>query len=123
MSIRKSNKGGVPVRLSESKLKAIIAESMKKVLKEEANEYWWALWLTPKPTMRTNPDTYEPEYEETGIAELTLVKAPSLEEAKWIAEERFYKKYRDTFIVAQYRKATKEDFENFKEKRHLFIDI
>ena len=35
MNTRKPNRGGKPVRLSESKLKAIIAESMRKVLKEE----------------------------------------------------------------------------------------
>lgn len=34
MNTRKSNRGGVPIRLSESKLKAIIAESVANILNE-----------------------------------------------------------------------------------------
>ena len=40
MNTRKRNRGGVPVRLSESKLKAIIAESMRKAMNEEASEQY-----------------------------------------------------------------------------------
>lgn len=75
---------------------------------------WWAVWLTPKPTERMNHDTYETEYEETGMAELTIVKASSIEEAVWVAEERFYKRYRDSFVVVQYRMAKNEDFIKYK---------
>lgn len=38
MSIRKPNRGWVPIRLSESKLKAIIAESIRSVLSESEGE-------------------------------------------------------------------------------------
>ena len=45
MNTRKPNRGGVvPVRLSESKLKAIIAESMRKAMNEGASEQYSRLY-------------------------------------------------------------------------------
>lgn len=41
--MRKTNRGGA-IRLSESKLKAIIAESMRKAMNEEASEQYSRLY-------------------------------------------------------------------------------
>ncbi len=94
------------ITLTESTLRMIVKESVKRILRE-GNETWWGVW---------SQETWN-QYESDEIKWVfLLVKAATKEEAEGIAEDRLMSRRWMTDPVANAHPATKEDFDRWKRQ-------